>query len=65
MMFINGRKVCKSELLDISNNMVKVSTDIQRRYDLVVLNCSPTVTELKSRYGTMSTWTKMLDPLPI
>jgi hypothetical protein len=65
MMFINGRKVSKSELLDISNNMVKVSTDIQRRYDLVVLNCSPTVTELKSRYGTMSTWTKMLDPLPI
>ena len=65
MMFVNGRKVCKSELLDVSNNLVKVKTDIQRTYDLVVLDCAPTITELKNKYGTMSKWTNMLDPLPI
>ena len=65
MMFVNGRKVAKSELLDISNNLVKVCIDINRTYDLIVLDCAPTVTELKDRYGTMSTWTNMLDPLPI
>lgn len=65
MAFINGRKLCKSELLDISNTMVKVSTDVKRRYDLVILNCSPTITELKPMYINESKWSKMLDPLPI
>ena len=65
MMFVNGRKVAKSELLDVSNNLVKVKTDIERTYDLVVLNCAPVVIELKDKYGTMSNWTKMLDPLPL
>ena len=40
-------------------------TDIQRTYDLVVLDCAPTITELKNKYGAMSKWTNMLDPLPI
>jgi len=65
MMFINGKKICKSELIDVSNDLVKVSVDVHRRYDLVLLNCSPTITELKSRYNTGSNWSKMLEPLPI
>jgi len=56
MVFVNGKKVAKSELLDISNNLLKVKKDIQRRYDLTVIGCSPLISELKSMYPTKSTW---------
>lgn len=65
MMFVNGRKVCKSELLDVSNTLKKINKDIERRFDLCVLNCAPTITELKEKYDTPSTWDNIVDSLTI
>ena len=65
LLFVNGKKVSKSQLLDISNNLIKVQTDINRRYNLEVIDCTPTIKTLKDMYGTQSKWIQLLDPLPV
>ena len=59
MMFINGRKVSKSEILDITNSLFKVKVDIKRRFDLVILNTAPVVKEFKGKYMPVDDWTRL------
>ena len=59
MMFVNGRKVSKSEILDITNSLFKVKTDIQRRFDLVILNTAPIVKEFKDKYMPIDDWSRL------
>lgn len=65
LMFVNGKKIPKSQLLDVSNNLVKVKVDINRRYNLEVIDCSPTLKTLNTMYGAQSKWIQLLDPLPV
>lgn len=48
--FVNGKLVQRKDILDISNNIHKVSRDIKSRYNLEVLNLSPRVDSLVPRF---------------
>lgn len=48
--FVNGKLVQRKDILDISNNIHKVSRDIRSRYNLEVLNLSPRVDSLVPRF---------------
>ena len=48
--FVNGKLVSRNDILDISNNIHKVSRDIKSRYNLEVLNLSPRVDSLVPRF---------------
>lgn len=65
MAFVNGKKIPKSYLLDITNNIIKVTKDIQSQHDLVMINYSPIITELKDRYSTFSKWDNFVNQFPI
>ena len=73
MMFVNGKLVQKSELMDVSNNLKKVKVDIHRRYDLAIISTSPLISQFKSWYRQRlpdgyfkrDTWTQILDSFEI
>lgn len=50
MLFINGKKIPKSYILDISNSVKKLDVNVKSRYSLEVLGFSPLITEFKNRY---------------
>lgn len=50
MVFINGKKVTKSNITDVTNSIKKINTDIKSRYGLAIWNCSPLITEFKEFY---------------
>ena len=51
MIFVNGKKVPKSYIYDITNSIKKITVDIKTRYDLVVLSTSPLISEFKRFYN--------------
>jgi hypothetical protein len=65
LLFVNGKKVSKSQLLDITNNLIKVQVDINRRYNLEVIDCTPTLKTLNTMYTTQSKWVQLINPLPV
>ena len=73
MMFVNGKLVQKSELMDVSNNLKKVKVDIHRRYDLAIISTSPLISQFKGWYRQRlpdgyfkrDTWTQILDSFEI
>ena len=52
--FINGKLIAKNNITDMTNNIHKINTDINTRFDLQVLNMSPEISSLvpyyKARY---------------
>ena len=50
MIFINGKKVTKSNIIDVTNSIKKIGVDIKSRYGLSIWNCSPLITEFKEFY---------------
>ena len=50
MVFVNGKKVTKSNIIDVTNSIKKIGVDIKSRYGLSVWNCSPLITEFKEFY---------------
>lgn len=50
MVFVNGLLVPKSEIHDVSNSLKKITRNINTRYDLNIVTCSPLVTEFKKLY---------------
>lgn len=50
MVFVNGLLVPKTDIIDINNSLKKISRDLNTRYDLNILSCSPLVKELKPLY---------------
>lgn len=50
MIFINGKKVTKSNIIDVTNSIKKIGVDIKSRYGLAIWNCSPLITEFKEFY---------------
>lgn len=44
--FLNGRMVDRKDIIDISNRIHKISTDLQTRYNLEVMNLSPRINSL-------------------
>lgn len=52
--FVNGKLIPMNQVLDVTNNIHKISTDIKSRHDLQVLNASPKLDALipfyKSRF---------------
>ena len=66
LMFVNGRLVHKKDLLDITNYMFKVRKDIERRFDLVLLNLAPKIKEFpKSMFEEDDEWTRITDKFNI
>jgi len=51
MLFVNGKKVPKSYVYDITNSIKKILVNIKTRYDLVALSTSPLITEFKQFYN--------------
>ena len=50
LLFVNGKKVPKSYIYDITNSIKKITVDIKTRYDLIALSTSPLITEFKKFY---------------
>ena len=50
MLFVNGKKVPKSYIYDVTNSIKKIMVNIKTRYDLVALSTSPLITEFKKFY---------------
>ena len=50
MIFVNGKKVPKNYIMDITNSIKKINVDIKTGYDLVALSTSPLITEFKEFY---------------
>ena len=50
MLFVNGKKVPKSYIFDVTNSIKKITVDIKSRYDLIALSTSPLITEFKQFY---------------
>lgn len=66
MVFVNGKLIPKSSLLDITNNLHKITTDIRSRYDFTVFNCAPAIKELQSEYEKgPDLWSNFIDEFPI
>ncbi len=66
MVFLNGKLVPKSAILDITNNLHKVKANVGSRYDFTVLGCSPAISEFKSEYESgLDTWSTFIDQFPI
>ena len=51
MIFVNGKKVPKYYMYDVTNSIKKITVDIKSRYDLIALCASPLITEFKEYYG--------------
>ena len=55
LLFVNGKKVPKSYIYDVTNSIKKIAVDIKSRYDLVALSTSPLITEFKEFYDDEET----------
>ena len=51
MIFINGKKIAKHQLIDVTNYLKKLTMDIKTRFGMEIINLSPKVFELKDRYN--------------
>ena len=66
MIFVNGKKVPKSYMYDITNSIKKILVNIKTRYDLTALSTSPLVTEFKEFYDDeefLDSYTVTIDPV--
>lgn len=52
MFFVNGKKIAKSQIMDVTNSLKKITVDIKTRFGLEMIMCSPLVSEFKSRFIT-------------
>lgn len=50
MFFVNGKKIAKSQLIDITNSLKKITVDIKSRFGLEIISCSPLISEFKTKY---------------
>lgn len=50
MFFVNGKKIPKSQILDITNSLKKLLVNIKTRFGLEVISCSPLISEFKDKY---------------
>lgn len=50
LMFVNGKKVLQKNILDVTNSIKKVTSDIKSRYGLEVITFSPKILEFYNRY---------------
>lgn len=50
MFFVNGKKIAKSQIMDITNYLKKITVDIRTRFGLEMITCSPLVSEFKNRF---------------
>lgn len=51
MFFVNGKKIAKSQIMDITNYLKKITVDIKTRFGLEIITCSPLVSEFKNRFS--------------
>lgn len=66
LVFVNGRLVPRSQMLDISNQIHKVSADIGCRYNLTILSSSPLITKFKGEYHKkLDEWSESIKNVPI
>lgn len=50
MLFINGKKIAKSQIIDITNYLKKIKVDIKTRFGMELFSFAPLINELKNRY---------------
>lgn len=50
LMFINGKKVLQKNILDVTNSIKKVTSNIRSRYGLEVISFAPKIIEFYNRY---------------
>lgn len=53
LLFVNGKKIHQDDILDVTNNIKKITSDIKTTYGVEVLKFSPLVVELQDRYRTI------------
>ena len=66
LVFVNGMLIHQKYMMDITNNLFKVTKDIKTRYDMNFICGSPLIYELKDMYTRdQDKWSNMIKPLHI
>lgn len=55
MLFVNGKKVAQDSILDVTNDIKKITTDIRSTYGVEMFKFSPLVVELENLYKSVET----------
>ena len=45
-MFINGKKINKDNIMNVANNIIRLKSDVQTRFNTLVLDYTPSIPEL-------------------
>ena len=66
LVFVNGRLVPRSQMVDICNHIHKISADIGCRYNLNILSSSPLISNFKKEYSKgLDEWSESIKNVPI
>lgn len=45
-MFINGKKIDKNKIMNVANNIIRITEDVQTRFNTLILDYTPSIPEL-------------------
>lgn len=52
-MYINGKKITKDNIMNIANNIIRLKSDVQTRFNALILDYTPSIPEL-SKYKSIN-----------